>query len=254
MNPVKSALYVAVAACFLAEASAQNVRLDIEVDSSWNLEDKSNVRVILYEAANHIHSHLKGLPPMRIVVGHRNHSGPVAIYREPGQRFDKVLLTPNPIEYRPQLMYQFAHEYCHVISNFNFIRSTDSKNGWFHESVCELASIFVLHQTGEPALKEYVDNYLTKSRDRLSGIRDFASWLKRTEGRLRRNHVDREANAVIAYRLLPLFIDHPEIWSVFPYLPKSDRKINDYMDDWLRRVPTKDRHLVDLVKARLASK
>ncbi len=137
--------------------------LVFEIDDSWTLDDTSTLKKILYEAASPMYRNLRDMPSIKIVVGYDRDRGPVALYRRPGQTTDKVLLSNSPLEYRPQIMYQFAHEFCHVISDYNRLRSTESKNEWFHEALCELASIFVLHSTGEPSLKKYIDDYLEES-------------------------------------------------------------------------------------------
>ena len=46
--------------------------------------------------------------------------------------------------YWSQYVYQFCHELCHVMINFD--RYPGHKHRWFDESLCELASLFVLHR------------------------------------------------------------------------------------------------------------
>ena len=238
----------------LAADSRQAVQLEIEMDDSWELEDRSKVTGILYETANYIRSHLKDGPTIRIVVGYDREKGPIAMYRRRGQEFDTVLLSNSPLDYRPQIMYQFSHEFCHVISDYNRIRSTESKNEWLHETLCELASIFVLHATEEPALKRYIDDYLEESIQRLATITEFGEWLENNEDRLRelpRGELDRKTNAVVAYRLHPLFSDHPKIWNTLRYLPKSDSTLSDYLEEWKQSVESQDRYLIDLLRDKL---
>ena len=43
--------------------------------------------------------------------------------------------------------YQFAHECCHVLSGYERLRN--NPNNWFHEAICELASMFALRRMGE---------------------------------------------------------------------------------------------------------
>lgn len=227
--------------------SSTGMGLQITVDESWGLDDLSNVSSILYDTSNCIYRHLRNRPDFRIVVGYDLNLGPISLYRINDEEFDRVLLSTTPIEYRPQIMYQFSHEFCHVISDFNRIRSTESKNEWFHESLCELASIFVLHSTNEPALKRYIDDYLEESRELLSSIDNFSSWMLSKEDELRAQiggRLDRRTNAVVAYRLYPLFKQYPTLWNTLWHLPKSDSTLASYLLEWKQAVHEQDRHLL----------
>ena len=46
-----------------------------------------------------------------------------------------------------QFAYQFAHEFCHVVSDYE--RLENNPNNWFHEALCELASVFTLRRMAE---------------------------------------------------------------------------------------------------------
>ena len=46
-----------------------------------------------------------------------------------------------------QYVYQFSHELCHVLVNFD--RARGHRHKWFEESLCELAALFVLHRLPE---------------------------------------------------------------------------------------------------------
>ena len=234
--------------------AGSGTKLQITIDESWELDDVRKVSDTLYETANYIYSHLRNGPEFQIVVGHDNNLGPISRYRSNDEDFDRVLLSNTPLEYRPQIMYQFSHEFCHVISDFNRIRSTESKNEWFHEALCELASIFVLHSTDEPELKSYIDDYLEESREILSDIHDFGSWLLSNEDELRAQvdgRLDRKSNAVIAYRLHPLFARHPGLWNTLWHLPKSNSKIAIYIAEWKQAIDEQDLHLLHKVEVRL---
>lgn len=109
-------------------AHTEQTGLEFEIDESWDLVDTSTLQKILREAAEPIYRHLRHSPKIMLIVGHDKERGPVALYRTHGQTNDTVLLSNTPLEYRPQIMYQFAHEFCHVISDYNRLRSTESKN------------------------------------------------------------------------------------------------------------------------------
>ena len=64
----------------------------------------------------------------------------------------RTLFDRRPYEIRltawgngwPQYAYQFAHELCHVMTNFDRVK--EHRHKWFEESLCELASLFVLYR------------------------------------------------------------------------------------------------------------
>ncbi|MCY4142759.1 MAG: hypothetical protein OXG08_03590 [Gammaproteobacteria bacterium] len=231
-------------------AQTEQTALEFEIDESWDLEDTSTLQKILREAAEPIYRHLRHSPKIMLNVGHDRERGPVALYRTRGQTTDTVLLSNTPLEYRPQILYQFAHEFCHVISDYNRLRSTESKNEWFHEALCELASIFVMHGTGERHLKKYIDDYLEESIRELEETEDFGLWLSDREHELREQpsgKLDRRSNAVVAYRLHPLFIRHPEIWNTLKSLPRSDSELREYLVEWKQAVEHQDRGLIDRI-------
>ncbi len=228
----------------------EHIGLEIEINDSWELEDTSTLQQILHEAAGFIYRHLRDRPRIKLIVGYDRERGPMALYRRRGQTTDTVLLSNTPLEYRPQIMYQFAHEFCHVVSDYNRLRSTESKNEWFHEALCELASIFVMHGTGEHRLKKYIDGYLDESIQVLDEIPDFGAWLLNKEPHLREPRdggLDRKTNAVVAYRLHPLFVQHPEIWGTLKSLPKSDSVLVEYLEEWKQNVENQDRGLIDRI-------
>lgn len=238
----------------IESAAVATSGLQITVDESWELDDLQNVTNMLNETANYIYSHLRDNPSFQVVVGYDREMGPISLYRSDDQQFDRVLLSNTPLEYRPQIMYQFSHEFCHVISDYNRIRSTDSKNEWFHEALCELASIFVLHSTEEPALKKYIDDYLEESRDVLAGLEDFGTWISGKEEGLRTRAAgrhDRKTNAVVAYRLHPLFKQYPTLWNTLWHLPKSDSTLEVYIEEWKQAIDVRDRPMLDKLQERL---
>ncbi len=49
--------------------------------------------------------------------------------------------------YWSQYAYQFSHEFCHILSGYEHLK--ENPNQWFHETVCELASVFSLRRMAE---------------------------------------------------------------------------------------------------------
>ena len=64
-------------------------------------------------------------------------------YRENREGPFVVQLTARDRKWS-KFAYQFSHEFCHLLSGHDRLR--DNPNQWFHESLCELASVFTLRQ------------------------------------------------------------------------------------------------------------
>lgn len=223
--------------------------LGIVIDDSWSISDNQEQRLLemLRETAYYLYRHFDDEPEFPVSVGYDSSNTPLAYYRTWGSRVNKITLNTSPKLYRPQLMYQFAHEYCHIISDITRVRPTSSRNGWFHETLCELASIYVLYGTREPKLKSYIDRYRKPAIERLASITNFKSWFKREEGYLRQlplGQYDRSINATIAFHLLPIFQRYPKLWSILRYLPKSNVELDEYLIEWKKKVDTNERYLI----------
>ena len=71
---------------------------------------------------------------------------PITPYRPSRQGPFTVFLAARD-DYWCQFAYQFSHELCHVLSDYE--RLGEGPNGWFHEAICELASVFTLRRMAE---------------------------------------------------------------------------------------------------------
>lgn len=164
-----------------------------------------------------------------------------------------------------QFAYQFAHEYCHVLSGHDRLR--DNPNNWFHEAICELASAFVLRRMVKrwrdrppyvnwasyaPCLTTYADS-LTERLARNSPTGCFQSWLSANENLMRSNPYLRDLNGVVAMRLLPLFEREPSGWNAVAHLPDNTARIHLYIDSWSTSVNELDRRFVESIGRAMAS-
>ncbi|MXZ55106.1 MAG: hypothetical protein F4227_08060 [Gammaproteobacteria bacterium] len=210
---------------------AQN--LSIEVDDTWPAEFRQEVETILEEAAEKIWEHLDPKPNYKIVVRYDS-AGPMVLYREYSSLPDdtvEMLLNPDLTVsgFKAQLIFQFGHEFGHVIQDYNRLRSTESKNNWLHESLCELLAIWLLKAEGEGQI---IDSFRARSIQLMEQIRDWKPFIQATEELLRDNGYARKLNAMIAYKLYPAFKENPKLFNAFRFLPKSDSELEKYLEEW----------------------
>ena len=144
-----------------------------------------------------------------------------------------------------QFAYQFSHELCHVLSDCE--RLEGYPNNWFHESLCELASVFTLRCMAETwqdnppypgrcdyadSLAAYAEELLSRKERQLPTDMDLSTWLQCEEESLRRDRYQRDKNAVAAYILLPIFENDPAGWNAIRRLPSSSTMFRDYLPEW----------------------
>ena len=188
----------------------------------------------------------------------KNPDKPIHIYRrEHGPRVlddrrpYEILLNPdtNYIWY-PQCVYQYAHELCHVMIGYD--RCKEHKHLWFEESVCELASLFVLKNRTQ----EYQDYACIVVKDYdLPGLTNgqLPQWLSENRETMERGVVGRmpicqdirRLNAVVANALLPAFLKEPSLWSDCSLINHQETgaaaEFSDYLDSWTIRLQNADR-------------
>ena len=156
-----------------------------------------------------------------------------------------------------QFAYQFSHEFCHVISNYQRLRS--NPNDWLHEAICELASAFTLRRMAESwphrpphphwasyagSLGDYAGQLLSKEERLLPSGMTLGDWLLVHEEELRQDPYQRDLNAVVAYALLPFFEKQPDGWNAIRNLPISRGPLGEYLVDWSEQVDSVDKPFV----------
>ena len=156
-----------------------------------------------------------------------------------------------------QYVYQFSHELCHVMTNFD--RHREHKHKWFEESLCELASLFVLHRLATvwkehppaeiidavefaPHFRTYTDDTAAKYPRICSG--DSQKWLSENIDSLEAYPYERKLNGTIAVLLLDRFIEDPSLWRDCGWLdhwdPSANVTFREYLDSWAALLHEKD--------------
>ncbi|MCY4416267.1 MAG: hypothetical protein OXE87_08175 [Chloroflexi bacterium] len=236
--------------------------MKIEVEAQgWGEAIPSNIETLLANVASHLNrllvvpvvEHIKVIPA----------TGPSAVprtlYRHGADGPITIQLTAHDT-YWAKFSYQFAHEFCHVLSDYE--RLCDNPNQWFHEALCELASGFTLRCMAErwptqppypnwadyaPALSDYADNLLTDDDHQVPDGQTLATWFPMYEAELRHDPYIRDKNAIVAYQLLPLFEANPSGWNAVRSMPSSTGILTEYLADWHECVQPADKPFVKRV-------
>jgi hypothetical protein len=223
--------------------------------------DRANVERLLESTAGVLWRHFpeRRLPP--ILVEPRD--GPIALFRRLPDGEIQVRLNTGG-KYWSQYAFQFSHEFCHILSNFD---EDENPNRWFEESLCETASLFAMRRMAEdwktdppysnwrdyaPALRQYADARIGEAP--LPAGKTFAEWFRENEGAMRENACLREATRVVAGVLLPLFEERPERWEAIGWLNAGKsyktQSLADYLADWRYYAPERHRAIIGQIAER----
>ena len=224
----------------------------------WGEAGPRDIGTLLSDVASHINRLMRDpfAGSIQVVPAPCGDFIPMIHYRASRQDPITIQLTARDRKWA-QFAYQFAHEFCHALSNYELLRSNPNK--WFHEALCELASVFTLRRMAETwptlspypnwadyadSLASYADDLLADEERRLPVGITLATWLSTHEAELRNNAYLRPKNAVVAYTLLPIFEEEPEGWNTIRKLPVSSGSLTEYLEDWHQRVDAADERFI----------
>jgi hypothetical protein len=239
----------------------QSVSIQVE-GNGWGEASPERIEKVLHSVADELMSHFSGELKAPIVVTHTE-GNPIALY-ERGPH-GEYLIQLHATGTRWHLyVYEFAHELCHLLSNYGEnIGSGDKYNQWFEETLCETASLYTLKALAAAWAQASDDPDFAQQASRLEGFFNrllheghrqlppnspLSKWLNGNEEALKHNPYLREKNEVVANLLLPLFEKHPENWATLAYLnldPQNARlSLRDYLNRWYRAAPPEHRAFI----------
>jgi hypothetical protein len=244
--------------------------LDIRVEAGgWGEAGTRDIQKVLASAAGELWKHFSDRRLAPIVVKHGSR-GPIALYRrEAGGEYTVKLDVEGT--YWCQFAYQFAHEFCHILTNYS--EKAPRENKWFDESLCEAASMYAVRQMSETwktsppypnwrgyssALAKYARNIRQKASDELPPGGTLAEWYRRNEAKLRKDPYQRDRNRLVAKHLLRLLEESPEHWEALGYLnlgdPEASKSFTGYLSAWHAHSPEKHRPFVRSIAERFGIK
>ncbi|MDH3585413.1 MAG: hypothetical protein OER86_14515, partial [Phycisphaerae bacterium] len=208
---------VTLAAAFAAApvAPAKTAPVIRPAAKGWKASG-ADVQKVLDSTAAQLWPYFPGRQLKPILVEARG--GPIVLYdRGPAGEYRVRLNTGET--YWAQYAFQFAHEFCHILCNYD---QDPRRNKWFEESICELASLFVLRRLSHawkknppyphwrsfaPAFDKYARNRMNQGT--LPADRSLAQWYREHVQTLEKKSTQRALNQVVAVALLPMFEKDP---------------------------------------------
>ena len=190
----------------------------------------------------------------------------------------KVALDVKSTDYG-HLVFQFAHEYAHILSNYYRV-AREGRQRWFEESLSALASLYALRKAdaewreNPPQLTDWTERYRNYARGRIFRLlaREFINsvpqgrrnlpvdyglygWYSINRLSLESDPYQRGKNRVVAFTLLDIFEENPQVWNTLRYLKtgpyNESEDFEDYLHGWYSRTPKQWQPLVSKIMKRL---
>lgn len=203
----------------------------------------------------------------------RSEDAPRAVY-EKGANGEYIVQIQASGNHWARIAYQFSHEMCHLMSNYDLAPNNISGQQWFEEALCEAFSLFTLERMATvwaenppypnwkdyaPHLREYSQNNLQEAHRQLPKGMKLSAWYQQNREVLRADPYanDRDLNEVVSNQILPILSATPQGWAAINYLnlgeTSKDLSLETYLNDWLKNTPPDLREPVSKIKALLLS-
>ncbi len=226
----------------------------------WGDAQPREVEALLQSAAAVLWQHFPDRDSPRFVVV-RGHQGPIVHFKK-NAIGESVMELDTGDRYWAQFSYQFGHEFCHILANFD----NDWKgNLWFEEMLCETASLFTLRKLAKaweeappfphwksfaPAFNRYSDDVM-KSRESLS-LTGIADYYKKHAAALQADATQRPINGAMAAALLPLFEAAPLHWEAITWLNSKPsppgETFSEYLEKWATASPNRHQTFIRQIR------
>jgi hypothetical protein len=241
-------------------AAAQEAKKDPLVirvaRDGWGDAGAEDITKVLESAGGALPARFPGrsLPPIEVS---RSNAGPITLF-QPGPAGEFRVRLDVEGRHWSQFAFQFGHEMGHILCG---IVEYENPNLWFEETLCEVASLYVLGRMAEswkaappyPNWKDYADSLAKYRHDRMEKARlpegsTLAEWFRPREPSLRRDPRQRGLNLVMASAILPLFEESPDRWESVGNLNSvrgdAERPLRQYLQDWSRSAAEKHRGFI----------
>lgn len=243
------------------ESGEQVVVISVK-GTNWGTGVSSTIKAVLENVAWHMTRHLRDRFDAVVEV-ENSAAGPMIELRMPSQTVYRIhLKTKNQLW--AQYSYQFAHEFCHLLSNYE--QRFGKPNQWIEESVCEMAALFTLRSMGvtwkqsppypqgvnfAKHLTEYAATEARKVETQTPEGEAWEGWFLGHEASSRSNPYNRVGNRIVALRMLPLFEEDPTGWNAIRRLPASEATIDEFLAQWKEAADSRDRAFIERIQRAL---
>lgn len=230
----------------------------IKVEGSWGKARTKDVQAVVDSVQAAITPYI-GARNLGTIIIRNDPQGPISLYKK-GKNGEYVVLLDIKGRFWAQVAYQYSHEVCHLLSNYDLSPNNATHQQWFEESICEAFSLFALERMAElwkenppyknwkeyaPAFTDYVDN-LRKEKHRSSFAKSaMQAWFIKNRETLQSDPVaqGRRLNEEVATHLYTIFSEDPQNWEALNYInlggDDQEPTLQRYLDDWQAHAPSR---------------
>ncbi|RKU15869.1 hypothetical protein C6500_18820 [Candidatus Poribacteria bacterium] len=253
----------------LATLCYGDLQITVEPDKRWGDWTHTSVKELCKNVVLHFQEQLREEHKItgKLTIVYTSGNNPIIWYRHHfggGANEYKIGLKTQP-HFRGQMIYQFGHEFCHLMLNHDTTHP-NNPNIWFFESLCELANVWVLRRMSEtwahsaphehwswPQSRKQLADYAKErmNRDEVQYKGTGAEWLQEWEDKVRADgaRTPKSKSSQLSYKFLPIFEKHPEAWNAVRQISGSTGKMSEFMRDWYKKVDIQDKVFVkDIAK------
>ena len=207
-----------VSTLWLATATASQPSIRVEA-GDWGSASAPDIEAVLRSVAEVMLPEFPHQAGVHVVV-RASAAGPRVLAVKSANGEHQVLLHVRDTRW-DQFAYQFSHELCHIVSNYDERAVSPARSHqWFEEAVCEAVSILTLQRLAlrwqqaaphagwapyAPAFAEYAERLMSSHHRYLPGGTSLATWYGQHGDELERDPYLRQKNELIATALLDLF-------------------------------------------------
>lgn len=232
------------------ESAAKSPDFNLRVKpGDWGSARAEDVETLLNAAARELLTYFPGRHLAPLFISHCNDT-PIVLYeRGPEDEYQVQLCAANTRW--SQYVYEFAHELCHVLSNYerHVAPGMSRRHQWFEESLCEAASLYTLRRMAitwrvsapnpewaayAPRFAEFAERFYAEPHRHVASASGLPLWFAQHQNDLSRNPYLRQHNEVVANVILPLFERLPETWGALSYLNLDPASASASFFEYLR--------------------
>lgn len=234
---------------------------NVSTESEWGGANTRDVQAVLSSVGAVISPYIGGRTLDNIIVKN-DPKGPISLYKR-GENGEYIVLLDVKGRYWSQMAYQYSHEVCHLLSNYDLAPNNVTRQQWFEESLCEAFSLFTLKQMAihwqenppypnwksySADIQTYVEEMLQEKHRRLTT--PVGQWYRQQQVILEKDPYaqDRQLNEKMATILLAIFEEEPESWAAMNYLNLGEdtgvHSMEKYLSDWYQNTPENYRNVV----------
>lgn len=228
----------------------------------WEDARAADVQAVINSTAEVLLAAIPDHRPFALYVTNSD-SGPMVFTQKTLRGEYRVQLNVHG-RYWAQMAYQFSHELCHVLTNFDARDANSADTRWFDEALCEAVSLYTLTGMAERwayapphpnwaeyhgALHAYVGQVVAQHEAMYPGEHAFVPWFVAHEPRLRTEPYDRTLTGIVSLRLYRVIMQNPQGLAAIVHLNQGTPAFSlpELMQQWHARAPSNQRPFVRAV-------